>query len=153
MFVSTRANHDGIARNRQFKFHKKWSGIRISTTRKKIHRQAKHTKQLFNQEANSLGWFLFTCWLEIPFSLHYQKKHVGISRNFSLKSHYQSSLQTHAHAWKKSQEASQDDNNKFGFLFFSQQRFCSGGAIVLLACALSAPKCLRATIRFNWGDE
>ena len=56
-----------------------------------------HTKQLFNQEANSLGWFLFTCWLEIPFFLHYQKKHVGISRNFSLKSHYQSGLQTHAH--------------------------------------------------------
>ena len=100
MFVSTRANH-GIARNRQFKFHKKWSGIRISTTRKKNPPPTKHTKQLFNQEANSLGWFLFTCWLEIPFFLHYQKKHVGISRNFSLKSHYQSSLQTHAHTWKK----------------------------------------------------
>ena len=154
MFVSTRANH-GIARNRQFKFHKKWSGICISTTRKKNPPPTKHTKQLFNQEANSLGWFLFTCWLEIPFFFFTIKRNMWGSPGISHLNHIIKAAYKHMHTHeKKPRQVKTITINSVSFSFHSSVTAAGLYSNTGFSSVLSAsPKCLRATIRFNWGDE
>ena len=67
----------GLLETGNLSFIRNEAGYVFLRQEKKIHRQAKHTKQLFNQEANSLGWFLFTCWLEIPFFSSLSKETCG----------------------------------------------------------------------------
>ena len=60
-----------------------------------------HTKQLFNQEANSLGWFLFTCWLEIPFFFFSIKRNMWGSPGISHLNHIIKAAYKHMHTHEK----------------------------------------------------